>query len=189
MKASLKVMPDQTRVLKESGPFLRILDAFNYDHFQYNNWHSVLLSLGYAFCTAAISFIVPPFTLLAIWFAIDNRGNLHKCIAVLAIETSALQLQLTFMAFMLRKQVINVTIDRLQKAVDQRESAFGSHSKRAHAIYEHAEVKHVLLIRYLGSVSIIAIATMFSVSAIFPISYAIFDYPPPERWTLPVEMQ
>lgn len=64
-----------------------------------------------------------------------------------------------------------------------------SESKEPHQIYMDTEASHSfitnMMIRFVCS----SMAMMYLVAAMFPITYAIFGYPPPELWILPLELQ
>lgn len=167
---------------------LHILNAYNLSHF-HRNPIPILHRYAFSFCATIINFIVPQLILLAIWFVFDNRDDFKKCIAVVPVQASIIQMQLTFMALFYRNWIINDTIDCIQKVVDYRKSFSDSYSKQAQVIYEHVESRHALLVKYLVKLSILTILLILLTSAMFPISHAIFDYPPPELWALPVEIQ
>lgn len=178
----------QTHVLHRFGACLHILNAYNLNHF-HRNPIPILHRYAFFVCATIINFIVPLLIFLAIWFVFDNRDNFKKCIAVLPVQASILQMQLTFMALFYRKRIINDTIDRVKKLVDYRKSFSESYSKQAQLIYEHIENRHVVLVEFLIKLSIFTTLVILLTSAMFPISHAIFDYPPPDLWTLPVEIQ
>lgn len=62
-------------------------------------------------------------------------------------------------------------------------------SEHSARIYERAEDKHASFTAILLRLTITDLVVVFSSAAIFPISYAIFGYPPPQQWRLPVETQ
>lgn len=64
-----------------------------------------------------------------------------------------------------------------------------SDSKQSHQIYEHAESMHVFANGILTKISIASVTGLITLPALFPISYAIFNYPPPDLWTLSLETQ
>lgn len=55
--------------------------------------------------------------------------------------------------------------------------------------YEENEKLHTRVTLTMIRVVIIVVAMMFSLSALFPISYVIFHVPQPDQWTLPIEYQ
>lgn len=60
---------------------------------------------------------------------------------------------------------------------------------QSHRIYMDVESKHALFMAALVKMIIISDIGVFALAAIFPISYAIFGYPSPERWLMPIETQ
>lgn len=68
--------------------------------------------------------------------------------------------------------------------------AIGScESDQSYPIYRNAEDNHALFTVYVFRLLIWIVTTLFTLSAMSPISYAIFGYPPPELWPLPIEAQ
>lgn len=60
---------------------------------------------------------------------------------------------------------------------------------QSHEIYEKAEIKHAMFTKILVIYSIVSVASLYMLSALFPIMYAMFGSPPPEQWSLPLEIQ
>lgn len=178
----------QTRVLHKFDIWLHLLNAYNFNYF-YRNAIPFLHRFAFFCCATIINFIVPLLIFLAIWFIFDSRDNFKKSLAVIPVQASIVQMQLTFMALFYRKCIINGILDRVRRVVDYRKSFSASHSKQAQIVFEHAESRYVLLVKLLTKISIFTILLILLTSAMFPISHAIFDYPPPELWTLPVEIQ
>lgn len=55
--------------------------------------------------------------------------------------------------------------------------------------YEENEKRHTRVTLIMVRAIIVAVAMMFSLSAVFPISYVFFQVPQPDQWTLPIEYQ
>lgn len=62
-------------------------------------------------------------------------------------------------------------------------------SEKSDQIYERMEKKHAFMTKMLKKASIATAILASSVSVLFPVSYSIFAYPPPELWTMPLETQ
>lgn len=56
-------------------------------------------------------------------------------------------------------------------------------------IYQHVEQNHTLLTQVLHAMIIMVVVTLYAIVLMFPISYAIFDYPTPDQWRLLLEIQ
>lgn len=56
-------------------------------------------------------------------------------------------------------------------------------------IYEQAEKRHSFAISVLFRLSVAMILGSSGLSAVYPISFAIFGYPPPNEWALPMKNQ
>lgn len=56
-------------------------------------------------------------------------------------------------------------------------------------IYKHIEIFHSILTRLLFKAVSVIVVTIFGLALMFPISFAIFDYPEPSQWRLLLEIQ
>lgn len=62
-------------------------------------------------------------------------------------------------------------------------------SKQSHHIYLDVESKHEFLTNGMLKANIAANVGIFVIAGLMPISYAIFGYPQPQLWRMPLEMQ
>lgn len=62
-------------------------------------------------------------------------------------------------------------------------------SKQSQKVYEQVENKHSLFTTYFMKLSVGVTIGLFALSGMFPISYAIFNFPPMQTWSVPVETQ
>lgn len=62
-------------------------------------------------------------------------------------------------------------------------------SGQSRNIYGYVEGSYVLVGRFVIKIAFTIFCVLSLVSILFPISYALFEYPPPELWTLPIEIQ
>lgn len=53
-------------------------------------------------------------------------------------------------------------------------------------IYRKCEEKHTNLVKIVWKMGVVFLVVVFSVSMSFPIGYALFSYPPPKLWLLPI---
>lgn len=115
-------MPNATkaRVLDELRPYLRLLTAFNRDHFRHSDWHSILHSALYAFGAAMILIGMPIYNALLAWHLFDNGFEWTLCVVGLPLMATIIQFEMTFISMMLKNQAITESIELLQRAVDQR---------------------------------------------------------------------
>lgn len=56
-------------------------------------------------------------------------------------------------------------------------------------IYVNVESQHKLLTKIIFKSLVAAAIGLFSIAAMQPVAYVIFDYPQPQHWLLPVEIQ
>lgn len=112
---------DRVRVLNELRPFLRLINAYNSDYFRDSNWRGSLRSVCIALCATIMICLIPIFISLGAWYLIENEAAMRKVVVALPILFTFGQTDATFVALILRHRIINETIDRLQKVVDQRE--------------------------------------------------------------------
>lgn len=116
--------PNRIRVLDRFKSHLRILEAFNADHFRECNWRTNLRSIGYAFCATVIILIIPIMNVLAIWNSVENGADFNKVVVALPVVCLLQRTQSTFIALILKNRAINELINRLQRCVEQRELTF-----------------------------------------------------------------
>lgn len=64
-----------------------------------------------------------------------------------------------------------------------------AYSTESFKIYESMEKTHNMLTRVLFIGVSMALATVFGLALIFPISYALFQYPEPDKWCILFELQ
>lgn len=55
--------------------------------------------------------------------------------------------------------------------------------------YEQIEQQHTFITRMLYNIQVITCAAVFTLLAMQPISYIIFDYPKPDQWRIPIYIQ
>lgn len=53
-------------------------------------------------------------------------------------------------------------------------------------IYAHCEANHGKLVRIVWKIGFMFLIVIFGASMSFPVCYAIFGYPPPNSWYLPI---
>lgn len=101
--------------------FLRLLTAYNAEHFQNNrDWRRTLHSAKYAFYTAAI-FILPAFGVwFCFWYLIGIYTDLEKTIESLPTTLGAIHMELTLITMIRKNRMVVETINQVQKIVNQR---------------------------------------------------------------------
>lgn len=204
---------NKIKILAELNAYLRILTAYNKDNFNHRHWRCLLHSVFYAICSTMIILLVPVFISLGIWYLLENNVDLKRFIVALPLLLSLLQIEVTFVAMLTKNRVINETIEQLQRIIDQRNNVHPhftpfilvsmdiismdfepivigcTESTQSWEIYMNVEGKHAVFTTFLLKISAGIIPILYLTSAMFPISYAIFGYPPPDLWRLPLETQ
>lgn len=117
-----KTLYSRLHILDDFGRYLRLLKPLNFNHSHQSGWRSTLQNGGYEFCSICINLVIPPLIMLAIWCVIENGGDVAKLVVVLPIQTSILQMELTFIAFIVKNRIVNETIVSLQNIIDRRKS-------------------------------------------------------------------
>lgn len=169
-------------VLGEIKPFIRFLNAYNFHTIAQNtSWRHTLHNIFYSLGAVAIIPSIPTTVILAIWYLIDIDADLKKFVVAFPLLISFFQMELTFVALLMKRRIIIETINRVEKVANQRESS--------HRIYEKVELKHVFINTWLVKIVYGTLLIIYVISAMFPISYAVFDYPPPHQWALPLQLQ
>lgn len=62
-------------------------------------------------------------------------------------------------------------------------------SEKSHQIYENIESENAAYTAAFIKMICVGVVTTSLTSAMFPISHAVFGYPPPEMWHLTLEIQ
>lgn len=169
------------RVLEVLKPSIRLLNAYNFKHIDQSSWRHTLRNILHGFGAIAITASIPVTVILAIWYLNENDADLKKFVAAFPLLLSFLQLELTLIALMMKKRIVIETIDCVEKLVNQR--------KYSRQIYHQVETRHIFINTWLVNSVFGTLVIIYLISAMFPISYAIFDYPPPHLWTLTVQTQ
>lgn len=200
---------NEIRVLKAFRPFLSILNAYNWDKFHYGaNWRSNPQNIFYAFSSTMIVFLLPATVILLFWYLIEISVSFGIFLVELPIAISILQMEVIFIALLLKNRTVTTTIQRLQQIIDQRKCVWFlqslrkcpqckfplipigcAESKQSYQIYKRSEEKHTFITTILTKVSVFSMSTLVLLPVMFPVSYGIFGYPPPQLWILPLDTQ
>lgn len=105
-------------VLSTFRPFLHRIKAFNSEHFHQSTWH---LGVPYAICSIVMIFTLSSIVLLGVWNLIDIDAGFKKLVVALPLIITLFQLDVMFVALVMKNHVITGAIDRLQEVIDQRE--------------------------------------------------------------------
>ena len=115
--------PGYIRVLNDFTPYLRLITSFNPDHFCHRNSRYISFSVFYAFVATVILLSMPIHHVLGIWHLTEIEANLKGiAIAVVFLITFTLS-EAIFIALLMKNDVIDETIKKLQQLIDQRESS------------------------------------------------------------------
>lgn len=116
----------EIRVLNAFVPFLRLLTAFNCNHFRHKNWRSIVRSVFDAFgatvtVTANFAWII-----LITWYLFETEAELKKFVVAIPMLVTLLQIELTFIALMMKHHTITETVDQLHRMINRSEFFFQS---------------------------------------------------------------
>lgn len=190
-------------ILQACQPYLCILKAYNFENFRHYNSRS---SLFYALLTTIMVPVMPMLIILGIWHMIEINVDLKNVAATLPLILTLVQMQITFLAIIINNRTISKTIQQIQNVISQRKFLKASsiqcqffykfsnwigcrQSNQTYQLYKKLESKHSLFVGYSGKFLVVVDLVLFVPPALFPISYAIFAYPPPNLWPLPFESQ
>lgn len=109
-------------VLDKFRPYLHLLQVYNSSNFPLENWHHILHKAVYALVAFLVNMALVMVIILGIWDLIENRVDLRKVVAGLPILTSLLQMEVKFVALILKNHTVNDTINKLQRIINQRKS-------------------------------------------------------------------
>lgn len=111
-------------ILNEFRPYLRLIEAFNHEHFNDTDWHGIKSSVFYAFCAVLTILLAPTVALLLFWRCAENNFDFIIFVVTIPLLISSLQVDSIFIALMWKSPIVNETIERVQKLVDRRELGF-----------------------------------------------------------------
>lgn len=187
--------------------------------FHYNsNWRLALHSAKYAFYSTMILISSVNLILFGCWYLLETGAMLETIVVSLPLLMGLLQTTTSFIAMLIRNRIIIEAINRMQNVVDQRKyqiihfylfnltrenhilayyaffvcSMFSegcSSLDHCSQFYAYIEEKCAFFVAIVIKLAIVVNIIMFSISSLLPISYAIFGYPPPQLWTLPLQTQ
>lgn len=107
--------------LKELRPYLRLLEAYDGDHFRQSDRDSILRSGFYAFCTTVMILSTFATNVLATWDLFDNGNDVKSIAIALPTLLGFLQLGVTFITLTMQSRALKGIIEQLQSLIDQRE--------------------------------------------------------------------
>lgn len=111
----------QVTVLNSFKPLLRLLNAYNRENFDCSSWTSILRNSFYVFAATMMIFTMAAFITLILWHLIEENTSLENFIVELPIAFSIFQMEVIFIALLLKNRTVISTIWRLQEIIDRRE--------------------------------------------------------------------
>lgn len=101
-------------------PYLRLLKAFDCEHYTRHNWRS-LRALDVLAVAAGVTLLITT-TALAFWKIADVHYDMHIFLTSLPVIVSMIQVILTFLPLMLKCRKVDVAIQHLQAVISYRKS-------------------------------------------------------------------
>lgn len=198
------------RLLQAFQPYFRTLQIYNPENFTQSDRLKNLQNFGFTVVVTAFVALIPNTILQAIWLLIEHDAPMRKLVIAIPLLLTLLYTLIAYIVLALRNRAIGGTIGELQSVIDQRGSLANKYrqlvskvcndrlplpqlgcqdSKHSFDIYSSVESKHASITAFMRAAAIAIVVVVFLLSAMFPISHAVFDYPPPQLWKLPVETQ
>lgn len=112
--------PSKVRAFNGCYRYLRVINAFDAEHFGQDKWRVSVRSVCYAIGAASVIVILPTAIMLMLWFLIETDADEKKIVATLPLIVSVLQVLFTFIALMMERRILFETIDRIQTAINER---------------------------------------------------------------------
>lgn len=202
--------PVRMTILTKFVPYLRLIRAFHPANFrQTTGWRCMHCNIFYALATTFMACSMTIATLLMAWNLLESGGDTKKLLVSLPMVLSMAQVCLTLTAMVWENGTIAAVIEVIRKVVgdrkiflfhqklnwirriySQQSFRLGSNeSAQSRQIYEQAERKHSVFAAILEKTLIVGLSAVLLIAPILPISYALFGYPAPDRWTLPLQIQ
>lgn len=193
-------------VLNSYRPYHRLLKALNIENFRHIHWCDISVAILSTLSTSLPLFVV----VLGFWHLIENESDLKKFVVSLPILISLVQMEVAIIAMIANNRTTSQTIEQVQKVTNQRRFYTFTNclravikfvllkiiillgclvSEQSYQIYINVEASHSLFTSYLVKCLLSITSLVFVSTAMLPVSYAIFGFPPPQLWALPFEAQ
>lgn len=108
----------QVHVLKEFRPYLRILNAFNFENFQKPDGIQIVTNVIYATLVGLFTISTCLILSLGYWNFIDTHFQMDIISTTLPVLLTILQIVFTQLSLTLRSRLITETIHHFQEVVD-----------------------------------------------------------------------
>lgn len=109
---------DSPCILQKYKPFLRALKAYNCRICSQSNLRSSAFD---AFCATSLSSAAVILIVLISWNSIENIADTSEFVVALPFAIGLVLAESIILEMMWKNQLINGTIERLQRAIDQRQ--------------------------------------------------------------------
>lgn len=110
----------EARIFDSFRPYLRLLQAYNFENFRPNNpniRNNVRDAIGFTlFISLSIILIF-----LQVWCLVESGGDLGKIAILIPMLNCNLALALMYPALIIKNRIINGTINRLEQVIDRSE--------------------------------------------------------------------
>lgn len=200
-------------VLNAFSIYLRVLKAYKSENFERSDRNRLVQNVCLAFGMALFLATIPIVTILSIWHILEIGAAVAIIVVTMPHIITMWQLLSTYVTMTMKIQFICETIQQLQKHIDHRKFSLNfrwssknctflwdfvnktslsigcKDSKQSYDYYDQVERKCSLISTLLVKMPLVVIIVAFSLSAMFPILYVIWDYPPPQLWVLPIKIQ
>lgn len=193
-------------ILRAYRPFLKYLTVYKLDNFRADEGtilsRNIRHAIGLAFLFAVFTFIFLPAQFLVSY---TNHFNLRLIIQPLAFLLAGLPAPLVYFLMFWKSNKVIDTLDYLHGIVVEsklcscfflsRTTDYETHfthflgsnlSPQLLDNYLAIDKLHAFIITTMLKAIFAIVASLFMLSAIFPISYAIFHHPAPDQWALPM---
>lgn len=200
---------EKFQILRAFRPYLTLLTLYNWENFHGQTarvfTRSICRAIGMTVAFIAYLLLFLSSELLV---CIRENFNLNVIAQPFAFFLGGSQAMFIYFLLSWKSHKFIETLDHLQQIVEKRmfrstilifllmeyslHNLFYSGcslSKELLDNYEENERRHTRITWTMVKVILSIIFALFSLSSTFPITYAIFDYPPPSQWALPFDYQ
>lgn len=111
---------NKIQILTKFSAYLRLLTVYNHKTIIHRNWRCIVHNILYLLCSTMIILLPFIYISLGIWYLFENDADFKKFVVALPLLLGLLQIEVTFIAMLMKNHIINKTINQLQRVVDQR---------------------------------------------------------------------
>lgn len=196
------------QVLQAFQPFRRFLTIFNADNFREKDPNLLIRNIFTAICQLLLYSILAVSYISDGLYCYENSFDMRMAAQQIAVFFVCIQIFATYLSIFRKRDLVNSSIQTLQKFVDERKmlvlveklrkvikssfvkkSTGCKESRKSFNTYKLIEKRFASVVSMIIKFSFVSCCFLFGYPALQPITFAMFKCPSPDHWTLPFGFQ